>query len=504
MGSRLQTFPFIQKHLTPGTTPQLQQPSAFPQATPQGQPQVPVSQAPQVPQLQFAPLEGLTVDTPQKERVEAYRALATQEGVDPNTVEAIAQIESTFNPKAEGPDTGQGRGTAKGEFQLLNRHALRAGVRPQDLFNPGINGPIAIKVIKENQEAFRPLAEKMAQSPEDVPDILAGLTIAAYHGGTMDDPNFKNVIPDFVAGKRSLGPKTESYVRKVAAARRQIMERRARIEKEQQAVKEGPPEALGLKEKIPGIIDPSLKRKDIREAFDLKKAQILATEEGKRIASLKEGQAIIDRMAQAGKPLSQMTPEELISIGGVDRSSDLLEVERQIEEAKRGPKMGAELRRRFSSAATATRHYRDILDDLKSGKSVTLATLKSRGMLKKLNNAAGLQVLLRSGATATDIERERIVELGPTITDELLGFLQEEGGKQLLINAIADLMAETEAIASGIGGEGQLESRIKRERDIFKKAGGVRGRRLRLEDYTEEELDVLPKEEVQRLMRQGL
>ena len=73
-------------------------------------------------------------------------------GVPQNIALSLAQHESGFDPDAESPDNGKGRGTAKGVYQLIDATAKGMGV--SDAFDPEQNITAGLENLKANYEKF--------------------------------------------------------------------------------------------------------------------------------------------------------------------------------------------------------------------------------------------------------------------------------------------------------------------------------------------------------------
>ena len=73
-------------------------------------------------------------------------------GVPESIAMALARRESSLNPRAESPDNGRGRGTAKGVYQLLDSTAADHGVT--DSFDPVQNIQAGLTNLKSNYDRF--------------------------------------------------------------------------------------------------------------------------------------------------------------------------------------------------------------------------------------------------------------------------------------------------------------------------------------------------------------
>lgn len=76
------------------------------------------------------------------------KKIAAEEGVPESLLFGMGAIESAFNPKATGPDTGKGRGRAKGAYQFLDSTAKQYGITDPYDFEQSARG--AAKFYKDN------------------------------------------------------------------------------------------------------------------------------------------------------------------------------------------------------------------------------------------------------------------------------------------------------------------------------------------------------------------
>lgn len=120
----------------------------------------------------------------------AIAAEATSQGVDPSLALAVANQESSFNPAALGPVTGNGQ-RAVGLFQLLPTTAAGLGVDPTDPLQ-NIQGGVAY--LKQMLDRFG----------GDV-----SLALAAYNAGPGNVQKYGG-IPPFA--------ETQAYVTKIVGS----------------------------------------------------------------------------------------------------------------------------------------------------------------------------------------------------------------------------------------------------------------------------------------------
>ena len=146
-----------------------------------------------------------TMNRVSSDRARAYEALIAEHarlnGVRPELVRAVIQVESAFNPYAHSPKGAQGL------MQLMPATAVQFGVR--DAFNPEEN-------IRAGVAYLRQLLDRYADNEE--------LALAAYNAGPgAVDRQGQNVPPY---------GETKSYVARISQIASQPIERRgARIYK---------------------------------------------------------------------------------------------------------------------------------------------------------------------------------------------------------------------------------------------------------------------------------
>lgn len=124
-------------------------------------------------------------------------AESIRQGYDPALALSVAFTESKFNPRAEGPDTGKGRGTAKGVFQMLDATAAGEGVANPSVnsFNPDMNIVAGIKYLVKN------LAEFKGDKTLSVAAHNAGPGNIHKYGDKVPPPSFaKGQTYDYVQG----------------------------------------------------------------------------------------------------------------------------------------------------------------------------------------------------------------------------------------------------------------------------------------------------------------
>jgi GGDEF domain-containing protein len=111
--------------------------------------------APQAAQTAPRPEEDDDDDTPSLTPTQVQQMIVDKAqaiGVPPNIALSLAQHESGFDPDAESPDNGKGRGTAKGVYQLIDSTAKNLGV--SDSFDPEQNIAAGLANLKANYDKF--------------------------------------------------------------------------------------------------------------------------------------------------------------------------------------------------------------------------------------------------------------------------------------------------------------------------------------------------------------
>lgn len=131
-----------------------------------------------------------------------------RQGYDPALALSVAFTESGFRPGIEGPDTGKGRGTAKGVFQMLDGTAAQMGVADpaKNSFNPDMNIVAGIKYLVQN------LAEFKGDKTLSVAAHNAGPSNIHKYGDKVPPPSFANgQTYDYVQGITRGNDKNPGY-----------------------------------------------------------------------------------------------------------------------------------------------------------------------------------------------------------------------------------------------------------------------------------------------------